>query len=473
MAPNAIRMKATHFKFEYIDLTGTVQHFSTHQPFSFKGERVVNFNESHPTKGISCRGTSFKVIKPTKKDCHSNGINFDSIEINYSAVKPTNGDIYLVPKVRSFEFTLPQGLYSPTEVAQILTDNMSVANSAGPIGNVPAIGNANALFPVNSAFFGTIGQIANDDALNNTNTKFVAEDGTLIMGYETGASGLNVNAGGDAYVGASETVLEFDTNTNKMRFKLLHTPIMVGQNSDTSNDGTMGAQYISDSGIASLQYSGFILQGLEPTEFWEDQLGVSAEIIPSFHDEPIKLTMTAGGDPMGPGLGQGTQVSVKSCSNVKEGETTTGVFNGLSNPVSNSKNFMQPIRTGNLASNVLSTLFFDKIFNTGFATDGFFFVDIKAGIQQDLRGSIESNFTPGMPIQDSRSIQAIVGSYYSNGNFTESGSESSIVYEHTSETPLILSELETRILLPNMNKPDPNQLGDRNTIFLEIIKAQN
>jgi hypothetical protein len=78
-----------------------------------------------------------------------------------------------------------------------------------------------------------------------------------------------------------------------------------------------------------------------------------------------------------------------------------------------------------------------------------------------------------MPIQDSRSIQAIVGSYYSNGNFTESGSESSIVYEHTSETPLILSELETRILLPNMNKPDPNQLGDRNTIFLEIIKAQN
>ena len=472
LAPNAIRMKATTFKFSYTDLAGQQQFYHSHQPFSFRGERVVDLNTNHPSRGIACRGTSFKVVLPSKKDCHTNGIDFESIQIEYGSVAPTNGDTYLVPKTREFTYTLPAGLYTPTEVGQILTDEMSRADSNGPIGNNPAIGNPNALFPVNSAFLGTIGQIANNDALDNTNTKFVSEEGNLFMGYNV-TSGFDIAAGQDAFVGASETVLEFDPNTNKMRFKALHTPIFVGQNDNTSEDGVQGAQYIGTTGTAALQYSGFILQSLEPNDFWQDQLGVSAEIIPQFNDEPASVVTTEPGDPMGPGLGTGTTVFLKSCSQTKIGITTTGVYDGLGNPVKTDKSFMQPKRTGDLASDVAGTLFFDKIFNTGFATDGFFFVDIKAGIQQDLRGSIETNFTAGMPVQDSRSIQAIVGSYYSNGNFTESGSESSIVYEHKSDVPLILSELETRILLPDMNKPDPTQLGDRNTIFLEIIKSQN
>ncbi len=471
MAPNSIRIKPTHFKFEYTDLGGNLQHFSAHEPFSLKGERVVNFNEKHPDKGISCRGTSFRVILPTKKDCKSNGVAFDSITVTYSAVKPTNGDTYLIPKVRKFEYTLPQGLYTPTEIAQILTDEMSRADSAGSIGNFPAIGNPNALFPVNSAFMGTIGQIANDDNINNTNTKFVAEDGGSFLGYNVAA--LNVPAGNDAFVGASETVIEFDPDTNKMRFKALHTPIYVGQNSDTSEDGVAGAEYIGTSGVSALQYSGFMLQALEPNDLWAEQLGVSAEIIPQFTDEPTGIVCAEAGNPMGAGLNTGTTVLVKSCSQVKEGITTTGVFNGLANPVPTSKSFFQPKREGDVASDILSTLFFDKIFNTGFATDGFFMIDIRAGITQDLRGSIESNFTPGVPVQDSRSIQAIVGSYYSNGNFTQAGSESSIVYEHKVDTPIILSEIETRVLLPDMSKPEPAQLGDRNTVFLEIIKPMN
>ena len=472
MAPDSIRIKATHFKFEYTDLSGNIQHYSVHEPFSFKGTRIVNFNEKHPDRGISCRGTSFKVILPTKKDCRSNGIDFDSIEVVYSAVKPTNGDTYLIPNIRTFEYTLPQGLYTPGEIAQILTDEMSKADSAGSIGNNPAVGNPNALFPVNSAFLGTVGQIANDDNLNNVNTKFVAEDGTLFMGYNI-TSGLDIPAGEDAFVGASETVLEFDQDTNKMRFKALHTPIFVGQNSNTSEDGVPGAEYIGTTGTAAKQYSGFVLQALEPNDFWTEQLGMSAEIIPRFEDEPTPLITTEAGDPMGPGLGTGTTVYVKSCSEVKEGITTTGIFDALSNPVKTDKSYFQPKRTGDLASDVLATLYFDKIFNTGFATDGFFLIDIKAGIEQDLRGSIQTNFANNMPVQDSRSIQAIVGSYYSNGNFTESGSESSIVYEHKSDTPLILSEIETRILLPDMTKPEPSQLGDRNCVFLEIIKSNN
>ncbi len=474
LSSNAIRMKAVDFKFKYVDIAGNTQHCSYHEPFSFKGERVVPFNSKHESRGISCRGTSFEIVQPTKKDCHKNGIEFSSITIKYGDIPPTNGEAYLIPKTRTFTYTLPEGLYAPGEIAQLLTDEMSRADSAGSIGNNPLIGNANALFPVNSAFLGTIGQIANDDNLNNTNTKFVSEDGTLIMAYNVGGGGANksldIPNGEDAYCGASETILEFDTDTNKMRFKALHTPIFVGQTSDTASDGVPGAQFIGTTGVSALQYSGFLIQSLEPKQFWFDQLGVSNEIIGVFQDETTKLLMEQAGDPMGAGLTTGTQVNVKSCSQVKEGITTTGAFEGLDLSLKTDKSFMQPLRTGNVATDVSSTLFFDKIFNTGFAQDGFFLISI-GGISQDMRGSIESNFEGNLPSQDSRSIQAIVGSYYSNGNFTQAGAESSITYEHESDTPLILSEIETRILLPNLTKPDLSELGDRNTIFLEIIRG--
>jgi len=475
LAPNAIRMKATDFKFEYIDLAGNTQHLSYHEPFSVRGQRVVNFNKKHADKGIAVRGTSVKIIQPTKSDCRHNGIDFDSIVVEYKTVAPVDGETYLVPKLRTFTLTLPEGLYAPGELAQILTDKMSRADSNGSIGASPQIGNANALFPVNSAFLGTIGQIANDDALNTTNTKFVAEDGTTIMGYNVGGGGaaqaLDVPNGDDAFVGASETILEFDEDTNKMRFKSLHTSIFVNQTGAGAGDsnGQAGAQFIGTTGVTALQYSGFVIQNLEPKDFWFDQLGVSAEIIPTFHDETAKLTLTQAGNPMGAGLATGTVVNVKSCSETKEGVTTTGCFEGLTMSLDTSKNFMQPRTAGEVATDVTSSLFFNKIFNTGFAQDGFFLISVN-GISQDMRGSVETNFAGNTPNQDSRSIQAIVGSYYSNGNFTQAGAESSITYEHKSEVPLVLSEIETRILLPDMTKPGLSELGDRNSVFIEVIR---
>jgi len=470
MQASAVRMKATTFKFSYTNLNGETEFIQSHQPFSVKGERTFNLNSKNPTLGISCRAESFKVVHPTLKECHNQGIEHSTMFFTYSSVKPTNGDTYLIPKIRDFTYTLPSGLYAPNEIAQILTDEMSRADSNGSIGNNPDIGANDSLFPVNSAFLGTIGQIADEDAKLGTNTKFVSEDGTKFMGYKTGglAPALNITGGVDAYIGASETVIEFDADTNKMRFKSLHTPLFVAQTAGEAN-GVPGVQFIGTTGSVALQYSGFTIQNLEPQSFWADQLGVSAEIIPIFVDEPNALVTTAAANPMGTGLGTGTSVHVKGCSQTKEGITTTGAFEGLAIAMKTDVDFMQPLRTGEVATDVVSTLFFDKIFNTGFADHGFFMISV-GGIGQDLRAGKESNFTTAKN-QDSRSIQAIVGSFYSNGNFTQSGSESAIMYVHESDTPLVLSELETRILLPSMELPDLDQLGERNCIFLEVVKS--
>ncbi len=471
MQANSVRIKATTFKFSYTDLNGVTQFCQYHEPFSLQNERTFDLNEKHKTLGISCRGTSFKILHPTARECHNQGIEHRTMSFEYAAVKPTNGDVYLIPNVRSFTYNLASGLYAPGEIAQILTDEMSRADSNGSIGNNPNIGAADSLFPVNSAFLGTVGQIADEDAKLNTNTKFVAEDGSKFMGYLTsgGAPAFNLGTGEDAYIGASETVLEFDEDTNKMRFKSLHTPLFVDQTTGQAN-GVPGVQFIGTTGNVALQYSGFAIQNLEPQSFWAEQLGVSAEIIPVFHDEPNPLVTTEAGNPMGNGLGTGVSVHVKSCSQSKEGITTTGAFEGLAISMKTDVDFMQPLRTGDVATDISSTLYFDKIFNSGFTDHGFFMISV-GGIGQDLRAGMESNFTGNAKNQDSRSIQAIVGSYFSNGAFTQSGTESSIMYRHENDVPMVLSELETRVLLPTMELPDTHQLGDRNCIFLEVIKS--
>ena len=66
------------------------------------------------------------------------------------------------------------------------------------------------------------------------------------------------------------------------------------------------------------------------------------------------------GNPMGAGLGTGVSVHVKSCSQSKEGITTTGAFEGLAISMKTDVDFMQPLRVGDVATDISSTLYFDK-----------------------------------------------------------------------------------------------------------------
>ena len=66
----------------------------------------------------------------------------------------------------------------------------------------------------------------------------------------------------------------------------------------------------------------------------------------------------------------------------------------------------------------------------------------------------------------SRAIHGIIDRYYSKGSYT-TGTDNSLIYTHRGQ-PLVLSKFYTRILQPNRTVPE--ELGNDNTIFIEIIR---
>jgi hypothetical protein len=67
------------------------------------------------------------------------------------------------------------------------------------------------------------------------------------------------------------------------------------------------------------------------------------------------------------------------------------------------------------------------------------------------------------------SIMSIVSRYYNVANYTSGSSDSSIAYTHKGAS-LLLTSFNCRIL--NSDKTPALGLGQDNSIFLEIIKAQ-
>ena len=82
--------------------------------------------------------------------------------------------------------------------------------------------------------------------------------------------------------------------------------------------------------------------------------------------------------------------------------------------------------------------------------------------QKMVGGSIRENTT-------SNRVQGIMGKYFTSGNFLQSQGQGAIVYEHEGE-PVLLSELSVAIRNPDMTLPADNDLGENNSVFLEVIK---
>ena len=90
-------------------------------------------------------------------------------------------------------------------------------------------------------------------------------------------------------------------------------------------------------------------------------------------------------------------------------------------------------------------------------SSGYFFIEMVAGFNTFMVSDK----------QTSQNIHAVVNRYYNRGAYTSSTEADSVVYTHKG-APLILSSMRTRILLPN--RTVPQNLGEDNTIFLEVIK---
>ena len=346
----------------------------------------------------------------------------------------------------SFNFTIPSGQYLPSELGTLITQKLVKIDYFGnPVGE----DDGNGIFPVDNPCLATLQQLKRDMFDNEGQTQFnlCREDGASVMSFTGDLTGAN-----DRFIGANQVSLEYDETLNKLMFSILHFPLYVGD----ANSASAGALF-EGQGVAT-KYSGLFFTDLSPPDFWFDKLGFNPNILMNSGDSGNILNVN------------GTQTLISSLSSdAVDGVNMTGALKSIDLPIRKTTDYasVQGASGNQVATNFTTPIYSQRIFNDPTARSGYFLLEI-GGLPnlQDFRGS--NNSVSNM---DSSKIQGIISRYYTTESFTMDEGQGGIQYIHSGEKATI-NNLSVRILNHNGVVPD-GDLGDRNTIFLEVIKARD
>ena len=399
------------------------------------------------------------------------------------------------------KFTIPSGDYTPGELADIMTIEMS---------NIEKLGNVDDLYdnkaattpstktqwPAMNPFLTTILKndrdlqlLAAEEAVslgqafvNATDYKTTTGDlsGTFYMSYNiTGMKGeFDIGGGGtfnpslDKYIGGNQVGLIFNQSTNKLEFNL-HFPIYVNPSAVGNNDAVPGVLYNAIENDAPefiavptqmpLRYSGAAFTKLEPADFWERKLGFENFCIAEVHN--AKCHYPTAGDNI---PNQNNSFTIQAA----DGVNITGAFPSLDVGVIKSGTKYSTPPTADIETDSVTSISnpaiwsinSTKTFNNSVAAEGYFLVDVSPNFNQNLIGGAGSG-------QNSKSTQSIVNRYYTQNSFTSDQGAGSINYTHTG-APEMLSNFQVRVLNPDRSAVDPTILQDKNTVFVEVIKPK-
>jgi len=193
---------------------------------------------------------------------------------------------------------------------------------------------------------------------------------------------------------------------------------------------------------------GTVIEGVN-TDFWT-QLGFDDAVVqPSF-------------DTLNPVSG------IIQCQiEFKVGQHITSAYVGLDSIVDKAVGGTQLVATNGGSETTLTTpIISSREFNNVVNNEGYYLLEIGMNLPQRMVGGATNEQTT------SNKVQSIIGKYYSqDGNFLQDDGSGSIVYQHHSDIPQILSELSVRVLHADLSPPEENEIGSKNSVFLEIIKT--
>ena len=412
----------------------------------------------------------------------------------------------------SLDFVIPGGynvVYTPSEMAEFITAKMSNLEVTGNASvNYTLAGaqtNTMTQYPAMSPFLTTVLKNANDikvkdetidqvfiNADGYENAKFDPPDinnpdgnqnGNLQMKFDIAAmlaeGAPGVRNAFDYWIGSNEVALEFDPQVNKLKFTQQHFPIYSGDTilatGASADDGLPSAvycpaetfnPYFTTKGIAS-QYSGLVWTGLSPSALWQDLLGFDNTVTVSPNGNQGFMKAVGKTDEPPPATPNSFELRVK------EGVNTTGALLGLDmGVVHSSAGFSKPkqaplgVPAGNGESAIpsvttdVSSIYSSTTWNTAPASEGYFLLDIATNFQQSMVGQTLTN----------TSTQSIVNRYYTADSFTSDQGAGSIVYQHKGE-PQMLSSFKVQVLNPDRSVTAEHVLQEKNTVFIEIMKA--
>ena len=390
---------------------------------------------------------------------------------NYSAAPVPAGSVTCAPYLETISFDITAGRYTPGEIATVLNDNMGKLNTKGlNIKNDPQGG----VFPVENPFLTTARQVA----YNLGRAPYNGEDLRLFQGHVDGtvevdlqnqisfntavlAAGLDipnnpVGSGRDIILGAEQASINYDPVLKKLNFDILHTPMYVGSSGDGRGDSVPGIIFNDEGGVVRT-FSGVAFTDLEPVEFWTTQLGFQSTII------EFKNAVT-------PFNGGGVDIYGVKFFPIT-GLNVTDVFDNMDLIVPKDDLFYNPSTPSGagVATSLTKAIVARREFGISPEDEGYFLIEVGFKFPQSMvGGSVTNSNNTSM-----NNIQSIVGKYYTgSNNFLQDTGAGSITYEHHG-SPQLVSDLSIRILNPNGTVPQRVDLGEKNSIFLEILKTIN
>lgn len=441
----------TTIQYRTWDGTLTSMHFKI-PPISELGKDI------YTVQGLQIHATlnSLKDITPASVALKG---HYNSAITNY--VFGERPAVQMQPKIRKFSTILSKGIYQPSEVASVITEKLQSARAGDTIFKGDAL---DAPFLINY-----ISQPADHSmACAGPSTYQVTVAPDTFKPYP-----VDLKMGTTGYwAGASQMALEYDSEINKFYWSFLHTPSYGGvAGALDSISITVEAQEPNIPGFVYPQFptsdrskfynqqgGGVIFQSLRAydtneklIDFWDGLLGFDLSSLCFQH---IYTVIDYFPDPSGAALF--AKWNYPSYTNFISGQTVTtpeiiadmGIIKGVDYQKGGSLGPSLPTNTDKVyASN--------QVLEANLST-GFYFIDCVAEFQNSIT---DSNNT-------FKNTIGIVSNYFNQNSFTTGSSADTLIYTHNSDTEIVLSSFQIRILDSLRNNPD--NLGINNHIFIEV-----
>ena len=373
---------------------------------------------------------------------------------------------------RTLSFTIPAGRYYPAEIATIINDEMSILDASGPIGYKIA----DNAYPVNNPFMQTLHQInylvtgstpAGLDKLLNYNPTRIndQEFPTTLFTYDTSVITTSTE---DPVIGANEVSLNYDDTLKKLNFDALHFPFYVG--GTATGGGQPGTVYPADGLFLQpktadvpvpkepqTNYGGAFFTKLTPPDFWTRQLGF--ENITVSPGQSVSLLS-------GRKKADNTDLPdiYPLTLNLTPGVNIVTAYNGLDNIIPKTDTAYLP-KLDSVSTALTTPIISSREFDVPHNSEGYYLIEVGMNLPQKMIGGDSDGRSTS-----SNKVQAIMGKYFTAGNFLQSQGQGTIVYEHIGE-PALLQNLGVQIRNPDMTLTSLNDLGDKNSVFLEVVKT--
>jgi len=328
---------------------------------------------------------------------------------------------------------IPQGIYSPDELGDLITREMQLSDTFIPFDAhlSPAVGS-----PVGGPDYYSFFCYPPYYPTINNRTVLYSTDNEYI--YQMKSYNYDGSLYGSYMAGAPSPALSYQND--RFQFTYLHTPILLNADGkpDTSPWTEIGASnYKADNEVKFLsRYSGLYIIDMTvhsgQSNFWE-VMGFSQ---PSFVDE--------------------------NCSNIED--FTTSCFINEGSYV--NKNFSLPVQPSII--NNQFNFFITSDVSTSFSALSDYQYDLSGYYLINVISSFNNTFITENDVLSK--VACVCSKQYQAGDYITAYSDSSIMYQH-SGAPIMIGYFQVQIVEPKTGAI-ANDLGANSTIFLEIQKAQ-